>query len=93
MPQKTERLSDEKSESLFFVGRDGEIRTRDLTHPKRARYQAAPRPVKPFQYGAKRFFVKRASNRSFLLLSHGFQLRVSLIKQIENLTKLPRDFL
>ena len=26
-------------------GRDGEIRTRDLTHPKRARYQAAPRPV------------------------------------------------
>jgi hypothetical protein len=29
-------------------GRDGEIRTRDLTHPKRARYQAAPRPVKEF---------------------------------------------
>jgi hypothetical protein len=28
-------------------GRDGEIRTRDLTHPKRARYQAAPRPVFP----------------------------------------------
>jgi hypothetical protein len=27
-------------------GRDAEIRTRDLTHPKRARYQAAPRPVK-----------------------------------------------
>ena len=56
----------------LFDGRDGEIRTRDLTHPKRARYQAAPRPVKPFQYGAKRLFVKRASNRSFLLLSHGF---------------------
>src|SRR5947207_8431236 len=30
----------------LFDGRDGEIRTRDLTHPKRARYQAAPRPVK-----------------------------------------------
>jgi hypothetical protein len=29
-----------------IIGRDGEIRTRDLTHPKRARYQAAPRPVK-----------------------------------------------
>jgi hypothetical protein len=29
-------------------GRDAEIRTRDLTHPKRARYQAAPRPVKRF---------------------------------------------
>jgi hypothetical protein len=27
------------------AGRDAEIRTRDLTHPKRARYQAAPRPV------------------------------------------------
>ena len=31
--------------SLIENGRDGEIRTRDLTHPKRARYQAAPRPV------------------------------------------------
>ena len=30
----------------FFVGRDDWIRTSDLTHPKRARYQAAPRPVK-----------------------------------------------
>jgi hypothetical protein len=29
------------------TGRDAEIRTRDLTHPKGARYQAAPRPVKP----------------------------------------------
>jgi hypothetical protein len=28
-------------------GRDAEIRTRDLTHPKGARYQAAPRPAKP----------------------------------------------
>ena len=27
------------------TGRDAEIRTRDLTHPKGARYQAAPRPV------------------------------------------------
>jgi hypothetical protein len=26
-------------------GRDDWIRTSDLTHPKRARYQAAPRPV------------------------------------------------
>jgi hypothetical protein len=30
------------------VGRDAEIRTRGLTHPKGARYQAAPRPVKAF---------------------------------------------
>ncbi len=33
--------------TLDFFGRDAEIRTRDLTHPKGARYQAAPRPVKP----------------------------------------------
>src|SRR2546423_12933713 len=29
----------------FHFGRDDWIRTSDLTHPKRARYQAAPRPV------------------------------------------------
>ncbi len=28
------------------IGRDDWIRTSDLTHPKRARYQAAPRPAK-----------------------------------------------
>jgi hypothetical protein len=31
-------------------GRDDWIRTSDLTHPKRARYQAAPRPDKGFKY-------------------------------------------
>src|SRR5215203_3267314 len=30
---------------LIENGRDDWIRTSDLTHPKRARYQAAPRPV------------------------------------------------
>ncbi len=30
---------------LIEIGRDDWIRTSDLTHPKRARYQAAPRPV------------------------------------------------
>ena len=35
-------------EGLFLTGRDDWIRTSDLTHPKRARYQAAPRPVKTF---------------------------------------------
>ena len=33
-----------KSKALQ-TGRDDWIRTSDLTHPKRARYQAAPRPV------------------------------------------------
>ena len=35
-----------KQRKAFFTGRDDWIRTSDLTHPKRARYQAAPRPVK-----------------------------------------------
>ena len=34
-------------------GRDDWIRTSDLTHPKRARYQAAPRPVSLTYYRAK----------------------------------------
>src|SRR5215211_5672975 len=55
---ETQRLHGEKLKALTRTaakgrqpqmvdrnGRDGEIRTRDLTHPKRARYQAAPRPV------------------------------------------------
>ena len=40
------RLSENRK--AFFAGRDDWIRTSDLTHPKRARYQAAPRPVKSF---------------------------------------------
>jgi hypothetical protein len=35
-------------------GRDAEIRTRDLTHPKRARYQAAPRPAAVSSISAKK---------------------------------------
>src|SRR2546428_9818693 len=38
-------LQSERLKALKF-GRDAEIRTRDLTHPKGARYQAAPRPVR-----------------------------------------------
>ena len=30
----------------LITNRDGEIRTRDFSLPKRARYQAAPRPVR-----------------------------------------------
>ena len=50
----------EHGEKPFEVGRDDWIRTSDLTHPKRARYQAAPRPVKTFQYDLKECFVKVA---------------------------------
>ena len=49
-------------------GRDGEIRTRDLTHPKRARYQAAPRPVVPELVSCQRTNVKRDAE-TFLLRS------------------------
>ena len=42
---KTRKALTRLSKGLLKTGRDGEIRTRDLTHPKRARYQAAPRPV------------------------------------------------
>ena len=40
--------------AVMFVrnGRDDWIRTSDLTHPKRARYQAAPRPVSLINYPA-----------------------------------------
>ena len=41
-------------------GRDDWIRTSGLTHPKGARYQAAPRPVKTFQYEPKEGSVKVA---------------------------------
>src|SRR5712664_781044 len=43
--QKSKGFQSALIESPNF-GRDAEIRTRDLTHPKGARYQAAPRPVK-----------------------------------------------
>ena len=49
-------------------------------------------PSKPFQYGAKTFFVKH-TNRLLLFRAHRLQLCISLIKQIENLTKLLRDLL
>ena len=41
-------FSHEHGEKPLELGRDDWIRTSDLTHPKRARYQAAPRPVKTF---------------------------------------------
>ncbi len=44
---------------LILIGRDDWIRTSDLTHPKRARYQAAPRPVNVFSMTRK----SRLSNR------------------------------
>ena len=44
---KQERLPKRQPLMVDRNGRDDWIRTSDLTHPKRARYQAAPRPVFP----------------------------------------------
>jgi hypothetical protein len=49
-----------KASDLFkseaFLDRDAEIRTRGLTHPKGARYQAAPHPEIDCKYRRK-FFI------------------------------------
>ena len=42
----TKRLPKLAAVMINKIGRDDWIRTSDLTHPKRARYQAAPRPVR-----------------------------------------------
>jgi hypothetical protein len=73
--------------SLFLIGRDDWIRTSDLTHPKRARYQAAPRPVKQNQYGGKILFVN-GPELLFRLAAQLLKLFVALLEQIENLTQL-----
>ena len=49
---KAKRLPNGSREFLRN-GRDDWIRTSDLTHPKLARYQAAPRPVSLINYPAK----------------------------------------
>ena len=45
MNRKQQRLPKWQPRVINRNGRDDWIRTSDLTHPKRARYQAAPRPV------------------------------------------------
>ncbi len=53
--QKASRTN--RARSPFF-GRDDWIRTSGLTHPKGARYQAAPRPVKTFSVWPERVFCQ-----------------------------------
>lgn len=55
---KAKRLSTPARVESLFPNRDAEIRTRGLTHPKGARYQAAPHPVVLFKYLWKIIFVK-----------------------------------
>jgi hypothetical protein len=48
-------------------GRDDWIRTSDLTHPKRARYQAAPRPDGPALRSVSLAFEKGQDSEEFLV--------------------------
>ena len=74
-------------ESPSRNGRDDWIRTSDLTHPKRARYQAAPRPVmNVFSMPSKFTFSK--SEWSLLLTATPLWFNVAFIQQIQNLTQL-----
>jgi hypothetical protein len=60
-------------------------------------------PSKPFQYGAKRSFVKRRTigcwnipntdDRSIFRFAHRFQFSVALIEQIQDLAKLVGNLL
>jgi hypothetical protein len=55
-PKKLNALN--SRELKAFVYRDDWIRTSDLSHPKRARYQAAPHPVTAFSISGKFIQVK-----------------------------------
>ena len=57
-------------------GRDDWIRTSDLTHPKRARYQAAPRPDGPALMSVSLAFEKgQDSEEFFVQIEEEFSLR------------------
>jgi hypothetical protein len=65
---KGKKAFHELAESLSYFGRDDWIRTSDLTHPKRARYQAAPRPVNAASISRKSILSKsqsRVANQRF----------------------------
>ncbi len=77
-----------KTELKPFIHRNAEIRTRDLTHPKGARYQAAPRSV-AFKYLRKIFFVKLARSSTSVIVEHCEQL-MQLCAEASNRLTLPR---
>jgi hypothetical protein len=58
-------------------GRDDWIRTSDLTHPKRARYQAAPRPdrFRPLLSVSLAFEKGQGSEKMFVEIEEEFALR------------------
>ena len=91
-----ERLPQATAVSALLDGRDGEIRTRDLTHPKRARYQAAPRPVKSKSVWLENVLCQRTRAVTpsslleplFRLAAQSLKLFIALLKQTKDLAEL-----
>jgi hypothetical protein len=65
------------TESERINGRDDWIRTSDLTHPKRARYQAAPRPdrFRPLFSVSLAFEKGQDSEELFVQIEEEFSVR------------------
>ena len=92
------------SKKPLCIGRDDWIRTSDLTHPKRARYQAAPRPVIfTISVSAETFFCQirlaRLSNLAQLrqvccagtrqsFTTQPSQLNVATVHDVQNLPQV-----
>ena len=88
MPQR-KRLS-VFTRKAFLIGRDDWIRTSDLTHHKRARYQAAPRPVNALSIAAN-IFISKPAGELVTLRRCLCELRVGLIEHIQNLFEFGRN--
>src|SRR5439155_16277480 len=87
LPGARSKKAFRRSGKPFHFGRDDWIRTSDLTHPKRARYQAAPRPVmNGFSMPSKFTFSK--CEWSFLLTSTPLWFNVAFIQEIQSLKHL-----
>ena len=81
----------------FLNGRDDWIRTSDLTHPKRARYQAAPRPDGGIQVCLENLncqLAKRIADCELRIYKRSFNVEVDEIRipkfEIRNLLLLRR---
>ena len=93
-PHRKNGCRERQPQGFDYIGRDGEIRTRDLTHPKRARYQAAPRPVKLISSMAVRLSLSNAARLFFpRFRPELLQFSIALVKQIQNIAKLTGDAL
>ena len=76
--------------SLLWLNRDAEIRTRGLTHPKGARYRAAPRPAKfsSTVFAANDFVKRRAFSRAHFKTLLTLHFRFAAFEQNEKVVQL-----